>query len=171
MTEIMKTEPTRLTSRDLAARKHGERIVMLAAYDFPTARLIEGAGADMILVGDSLGMVFQGQSDHHSGDCRRNRLSHPRGSARGACHPHHGGPPFLSYQQSNAQAPRQRRPFAAGRWGRFSETRGRHGHAGTDTHLVAAGIPVVGHVGLGPQSVGTTGGFQCRDEIWSLPDA
>lgn len=152
----------KLTARDLAARKGGDKIVMLAAYDYPFARLIEAAGVDMLLVGDSLGMIVQG---HNSTVpvTMDDIVYHTRAARRGAPDTHITADlPFLSYQVSDAQALEN-----AGRLlqeGGADSVKLEGGMVVRDriAALVAAGIPVVGHVGLAPQSAAVTGGFKVQ---------
>ena len=152
----------KLTAREIAGRKGGEKLVMLAAYDFPTARLIELAGADMILVGDSLGMVVQGHRSTLPVTVD-DVVYHTRAVVRGAPATHVVADlPFLSYQRSDAQALTN-----AGRLlqeGGADAVKLEGGVAVVDRirALVAAGVPVMGHVGLGPQSVGVVGGFRVQ---------
>lgn len=152
----------KLTARDIAARKGGEKLVMLAAYDYPTARLIEGAGIDVILVGDSLGMAFQGQGSTIPVTVD-DIVYHTRIVVRGAPNTHVvADMPFLSYHQSDAQA-----LATAGRLmqeGGADSVKLEGGVAVADRirALVAAGIPVCAHVGLVPQSAGVIGGFRVQ---------
>jgi 3-methyl-2-oxobutanoate hydroxymethyltransferase len=152
----------KLTAREIAARKGEQKLVMLAAYDYPTARLIEGAGLDMILVGDSLGMAFQGQASTIPVTVD-DIVYHTRVVVRGAPNTHVlADMPFLSYQQSNAQA-----LATAGRLmqeGGADSVKLEGGVAVADRvrALIAAGIPVCAHVGLVPQSAGVIGGFRVQ---------
>lgn len=152
----------KLTAREIAARKGGRKLVMLAAYDFPIARLIEGAGLDIILVGDSLGMAFQGH-DSTIPVTVDDIVYHTRAVKRGAPHTHVVADlPFLSYQKSDAQALAN-----AGRLmqeGGADSVKLEGGMAVADRirALVSAGIPVCAHIGLIPQSVGVTGGYRVQ---------
>jgi 3-methyl-2-oxobutanoate hydroxymethyltransferase len=152
----------KLTAREIAARKCGQKLVMLAAYDFPMARLIEGAGLDIILVGDSLGMAFQGHASTIPVTVD-DIVYHTRAVKRGAPNTHVVADlPFLSYQQSDAQALAN-----AGRLmqeGDADSVKLEGGVAVVDRihALVSAGIPVCAHIGLIPQSVGVTGGYRVQ---------
>jgi 3-methyl-2-oxobutanoate hydroxymethyltransferase len=157
----------RVTVPELRARKQrGPKIAMLTAYDATMARLLDSGGADVLLVGDSLGMVVQG---------RENTLPvtleeicyHGRAVARGTEHAHVvGDMPFMSFQVSPTHALE-----SAGRMvkeGGFEAVKfegGEH-YAEHVRCIVRAGIPVMGHLGLLPQSVHAMGGFrvQGRDE-------
>jgi len=135
---------------------------MLAAYDFPTARLLEGAGADVILVGDSLGMVFQGRSTTIPVTVDE-IVYHTKAVRRGAPSTHITSDlPFLSYQQSDAQALANAARLLQEGGADSVKLEGGILVKARIRALVTAGIPVVGHVGLGPQSVGTTGGFRVQ---------
>jgi 3-methyl-2-oxobutanoate hydroxymethyltransferase len=156
----------------LAWKSQKRRISVLTAYDYPTARLLDGAGVDCLLVGDSLGTVIQGwettlrvtidQMVYHAEMVAR--------AARRALVV--ADLPFLSYQVSPRQALR-----SAGRL--LKETNcqavkleGGRAIAPTIKGLVEAGIPVMGHVGLQPQAVRRLGGHKVQrstDEI--LADA
>jgi 3-methyl-2-oxobutanoate hydroxymethyltransferase len=152
----------KVTVPELRARKNVQRISMVTAYDYTMARLVDEAGIDMILVGDSLGMVVQGLTNtiHVTLD---EICYHGRAVMRGVDHAHVvGDMPFLSYQVSPTQAIE-----SAGRMlkeGGFESVKLEGGEAfATHVHyLVRAGIPVVGHVGLTPQSVHALGGFKVQ---------
>lgn len=159
MTDSSKTKLSPLAIR---ARKNASKIAMLAAYDFPTARLIEEAGADVILVGDSLGMVVQG---HHSTIpvTLDEIIYHCRTVVRGAPNTHVVADlPFLTYQQSVEQALSNAARLLREGGADSVKLEGGVTMSATIGALVAAGIPVMGHVGLGPQSVGVTGGFRVQ---------
>ncbi|HMF40968.1 MAG TPA: 3-methyl-2-oxobutanoate hydroxymethyltransferase [Polyangia bacterium] len=153
----------KVTTAALRARKGGgERIAVLTAYDVVFARLADEAGIDVVLVGDSLGMVVQGE---------RNTLAvtvddmvyHTRIVSRGVRRAHLvADMPFMSYQASVEDGLR-----AAGRLikeGRAEAVKLEGGVriAELVRRLVAAGIPVMGHVGMTPQSVHEFGGFKIQ---------
>ena len=153
----------RTTVLDLRKKKaDNERIVMVTAYDWTMARLVDSAGVDMVLVGDSLGMVVQGHDDTLPVTLDH-MVYHTRCVARGLQRAHLVGDlPFLSWQRSTDQA-----LHAAGRLlqeGRAQSVKleGGESAAPTIAAMVAAGIPVVGHVGLTPQSVHAMGGFRVQ---------
>lgn len=157
----------RLTAPDIQAMKHrGEKIAMVTAYDYSMARLMDRGGADMVLVGDSLGMVVQGE-----GDTLRVTLEemayHGRCVARGLERAHLTiDMPFMTYQVSPAEALRNAgRLIQEGR-AQAVKLEGGARTAPAIRACVEAGIPVVGHVGLTPQSVHAMGGFklQGKDE-------
>jgi len=158
------TNPTRarITVPTLAQKKaRGERISVLTAYDATFARIFDDAGIDVLLVGDSLGMVVQGL-DSTLPVTLEEMLYHTRAVARGA--PHAlivGDMPFMTYQASEEDALRNA--------GRFLQN-GAHAvkleggvpMASAIARLVAVGIPVMAHVGLTPQSVHAMGGFKVQ---------
>ncbi|MFT7518216.1 MAG: 3-methyl-2-oxobutanoate hydroxymethyltransferase [Kiritimatiellia bacterium] len=138
------------------------KIVMVTAYDYTMARLVDAAGVDMVLVGDSLGMVVQGH-DSTLPVTVDEMLYHTRCVSRGLSQAHLTGDlPFMSYQVSIEDALR-----AAGRMlqeGRAHSVKLEGGvrSAPAIHRIVDAGIPVVGHVGLTPQSVHAMGGFKVQ---------
>jgi 3-methyl-2-oxobutanoate hydroxymethyltransferase len=153
----------RVTVQTLRAMtSRSERIVMVTAYDATFARMLDEGGADILLVGDSLGMVVQGQGTTLPVTMDE-MLYHCRAVARGSRRAHLvGDMPFMSYQASPEEALRNA--------GRFLAEGGMHAvklEGGADVapairRIVAAGIPVMGHVGLTPQSVHAMGGFKVQ---------
>lgn len=141
-------------------KERGEPISMLTAYDYPTALALDQAGLDSILVGDSLGMVVLGY-ENTLPVTMEDMLHHSKAVARGAKSALLiGDMPFMSYQASVAEAVRN-----AGRFlqeGGMDAVKLEGGHERTDAirAIVAAGIPVMGHLGLTPQSVHQLGGFR-----------
>ncbi|MBN1145810.1 MAG: 3-methyl-2-oxobutanoate hydroxymethyltransferase [Anaerolineales bacterium] len=154
-------ERKKVTTQALRARKQsGEIITMLTAYDYPLASAIDQAGIDVILVGDSLGMVVLGYSNTLP-VTMEDMLHHCRAVARGAKYALLvGDMPFMSYQVSVSEAVRNA--------GRFLQEAGMDAIKleGGAERLEAirairlAGIPVMGHLGLTPQSVHQLGGFR-----------
>jgi 3-methyl-2-oxobutanoate hydroxymethyltransferase len=149
------------TIRDLAAWKsEGRRFAMLTAYDFPTARILDEAGIPVLLVGDSLAQVILGYETTLPVTMEE-MLHHSRAVARGAKNALLvGDMPFLSYQTSTEEAIRNA--------GRFLKEGGMHAVKiegplfELADALVARGIPVMGHLGLTPQSVHAMGGFKVQ---------
>jgi 3-methyl-2-oxobutanoate hydroxymethyltransferase len=145
---------------------------MLTAYDYTLARLLDQAGVDGILVGDSLGMVMQGQPDSLAVTMDE-MIYHTRLVARGIRRSLLVADlPFMSYQVSPQQALENA--------GRLIKEGGAHAvkleggvrSAATIAAIVAADIPVMGHIGLTPQSVRRLGGFRVqRDEAKIMEDA
>jgi 3-methyl-2-oxobutanoate hydroxymethyltransferase len=153
----------RITAPELLKKKaSGEKIAMVTAYDAAQARLVDAGGADMVLVGDSLGMVVQGQPDT-LGVTLRDMAYHGRCVAAGLTRAHLSVDlPFMSYQISVAQAMR-----SAGRLVREGKAQSVKLEGGVRSApairaIVEAGIPVVGHIGLTPQSVHAMGGFKVQ---------
>lgn len=159
----MSKQLSRVTIHTLAAQKsRGEKIAMITAYDATFARLLDEAGADILLVGDSLGMVVQGH-DNTLPVTVDEMIYHCKAVARGARRAQIVGDlPFMSYQESVEQGLRNA--------GRLLKEGGCHAvkleggaqHAALVARLVATGIPVMGHLGLTPQSVHQLGGFKIQ---------
>jgi 3-methyl-2-oxobutanoate hydroxymethyltransferase len=159
----MAAAPDKVTTATIRARKGtAERTAVVTAYDVVFARLADEAGIDVVLVGDSLGMVVQGE---------RNTLAvtlddivyHTRIVSRGVRRAHLvADMPFMSYQASVEDGMR-----AAGRLLKEGGAEAVKLEGGVEVaelvrRLVAAGIPVMGHVGLTPQSVHAFGGFKLQ---------
>lgn len=153
----------RLTAPDLLKMKAaGEKIAMLTAYDASMARLVDASGAEMVLVGDSLGMVIQGQPDTLSVTLR-DMAYHGRCVAAGLQRAHLTvDMPFMSYQVSPAQALRSAGRLVQQGKAQSVKLEGGVRSAAAIRAIVEAGIPVVGHVGLTPQSVHAFGGFKLQ---------
>ncbi len=145
-----------------AMKRKGERISMVTAYDSTFARLFDEAGIDVLLVGDSLGMVVQGQSSTLPVTVDE-VIYHCRAVARGARHAHIvGDMPFLSWQLSPEEALRNAGRFLSEGGAQAVKLEGGVDAAPTISRIVQAGIPVMGHVGLTPQSVHAMGGFRVQ---------
>jgi 3-methyl-2-oxobutanoate hydroxymethyltransferase len=146
----------------VAKKQRGEPITMLTAYDFTGAVLVDAASIDVILVGDSLGMVMMGL-DSTIPVTMDEMLHHCRAVARGAKFAHLvGDMPFMSYQAEKAEAIRN-----AGRFlkeGQMDSVKLEGGREVVDTvkAIVSTGIPVMGHIGLTPQSVSKLGGYRVQ---------
>jgi 3-methyl-2-oxobutanoate hydroxymethyltransferase len=152
----------KVTVPDLRARKSGEKIAMVTAYDFTMARLVDEAGVDMVLVGDSLGMVVQGLSTTIPVTLEE-MAYHCRAVARGLARAHLVGDlPFMSYQVSPAQAVESAGKLMKEGACESVKLEGGQEIAEHVHRIVRAGIPVVGHVGLTPQSVHALGGFKVQ---------
>lgn len=143
-------------------KQKGRRIVALTAYDYVFGRLVDQAGADLILIGDSLGNVVQGH-DSTLPVTLEDIIYHARAVRRGIERAHLVGDlPFMSYQISPEQA-----LASAGRLmqeGRCHSVKLEGGAERAETvyRLVQAGIPVMGHIGLTPQSVHQLGGHRVQ---------
>ena len=143
-------------------KERGEAITMLTAYDYPTALAMDKAGVDSILVGDSLAMVVLGY-ENTLPVTMDEMLHHARAVSRGAKSALLvGDMPFMSYQVSVEDAVRN-----AGRFlqqGGMDAVKLEGGRERVDAirAIVSAGIPVMGHLGLTPQSVNQLGGFRAQ---------
>lgn len=148
----------RMTARGLMERKErGEKITMLTAYDYPTARIVDAAGVDAILVGDSLGNVVQGQATTLSVTLE-DILYHTRMVARAVEQALVvADMPFLTYQISPEDALRNAGRLMQDGGAQSVKLEGGTEVAPTVRRLVEVGIPVVGHIGLTPQSVHALG--------------
>lgn len=152
----------KVTVPDIRARKGHEPLAMVTAYDFTMARLLDEGGADLLLVGDSLGMVVQGHPTTLPVTVDE-ICYHGRAVARGARRAHVvGDMPFMSFQLSPLHALE-----SAGKMmkeGGFESVKLEGGEEVAEhvRRIVAAGIPVMGHVGLTPQSVHAMGGFKVQ---------
>ncbi len=148
-------------------KERGEPITMLTAYDYPTALAIDNAGIDSILVGDSLGMVVLGY-ENTLPVTMEEMLHHSRAVSRGAKHALLvGDMPFMSYQVSVEDATRN-----AGRFlqqGGMDAVKLEGGRERVDAirAITGSGIPVMGHLGLTPQSVHQLGGFRAQGKTAS----
>ena len=157
---VARKKVTTLTFRQ--KKERGEPITMLTAYDYPTALAVDNAGIDSILVGDSLAMVVLGYENTLS-VTMEDMLHHSRAVARGAKSAMLiGDMPFMSYQVSVEEATRN-----AGRFlqqGGMDAVKLEGGRERVDAvrSITGAGIPVMGHLGLTPQSVNQLGGFRAQ---------
>lgn len=151
---------TVLTFRD--KHRRGEPITMLTAYDYPTARVVDQAGIDAILVGDSLAMVVLGHPNTLSVSMDE-MLHHARAVSRGARGALLiGDMPFMSYQASAGDAVRNAGRFLQEAGMDAVKLEGGRAFADTVRGIVRSGIPVQGHIGLTPQSVNVLGGFRVQ---------
>lgn len=159
-TQIRITRVTTATVREM--KRKGERVSLLTAYDYPTAAAMDEAGIDIILVGDSLGMVVLGY-DSTLPVTMEDMIHHTKAVSRAAKRAMViGDMPFMSYQASVEEAVRNA--------GRFMQEAGAHGVkleggrevADVTRRIVQAGIPVMAHIGLTPQSVHQLGGYRVQ---------
>lgn len=147
-------------------KQKGERISMLTAYDATFARLFDEAGIDLLLVGDSVGMVVQGH-DSTLPVTVDEMVYHCRAVKRGVRRAHVvGDMPFMSYQASVEEAVRNAGRLVAEGGAESVKLEGGAEFADVVSRIVRAGIPVMGHIGLTPQSVHKMGGYvvQGKDE-------
>ena len=156
----------RVTTRDLRLMKRrGERIPMLTAYDYTSARLVEAAGVPVILVGDSLGQWLLGYETTlpvTMGDM----IHHVKAVIRGTEKAHVvADMPFMSYQADAAEAVRNAGRMLQEGGAQSVKLEGGAAVAPTVRKLVDAGIPVMGHVGFTPQSFNQLGGFRVQGKL------
>ena len=151
---------TTLTFRQ--KKERGEPITMLTAYDYPTALAMDRSGIDSILVGDSLGMVVLGY-ENTLPVTMEEMLHHARAVARGAKSALViGDMPFMSYQVSVEEAVRNAGRFIQQAGMDAVKLEGGRERAEAVRAITGAGIPVMGHLGLTPQSVHQLGGFRAQ---------
>ena len=140
-------------------KKRGEPIVVLTAYDYQTAKILDAVGVDALLVGDSANMVFYGQPNTLSITLEQ-MLYHTQAVSRAAARALViGDMPFLSYQISPAEAVANAGRFLKEAGAAAVKLEGGVELAPTVKHLVEVGIPVMGHIGLAPQAVHKMGGY------------
>jgi len=153
----------RITTTDIRGmKKRGEKIVMMTAYDFPSARLVEEGGADAILVGDTLGMVVLGY-DSTLPVTMEDMIHHTKAVVRGSQRAMVvGDMPFMSYQTGWQDAMVNAARFMKEAGCGAVKLEGGVRSAEIVQKLVEAGIPVMGHIGLTPQSVNQFGGFKVQ---------
>ncbi len=155
------TTPVTVTSLR-EAKTQGRRIVMVTAYDTPSARLVDEAGVDIALVGDSLGMTVLGLGSTlpvTMDDMVRHTAAVARGARRAMVV---ADMPFLSFQVTPEDALRNAGRLVAEGGAAAVKVEGGERIAGTVARIVGAGIPVMGHVGLTPQSVHQLGGYRVQ---------
>jgi 3-methyl-2-oxobutanoate hydroxymethyltransferase len=142
--------------------KGKSRIGMLTAYDYPSAQIADAAGADILLVGDSLGMVILGYPDTLS-VTMDDMLHHTRAAARGVKSSLLvGDMPYLSYHVSVEESVRNAGRFIQAGAHAVKIEGGRPSRLKTISAILDAEIPVMGHIGLTPQSVNALGGFKLQ---------
>jgi 3-methyl-2-oxobutanoate hydroxymethyltransferase len=148
-------------------KERGEPITMLTAYDYPTALAMDKAGIDSILVGDSLAMVVLGY-ENTLPVTMEEMLHHARAVARGAKTALLiGDMPFMSYQVSVEDAVRNAGRFLQQGGMDAVKLEGGRERADAVRAIVGSGIPVMGHLGLTPQSVHQLGGFRAQGKTAS----
>lgn len=159
-TTSQRKKVTTLTFRQ--KKERGEPITMLTAYDYPTSLAMDKAGVDAILVGDSLAMVVLGY-ENTLPVTMEEMLHHSRAVARGAKSSLLiGDMPFMSYQVSVEEAVRNAGRFLQQGGMDAVKLEGGRERADAVRAIVGAGIPVMGHIGLTPQSVNQLGGFRAQ---------
>jgi 3-methyl-2-oxobutanoate hydroxymethyltransferase len=153
----------RISVTDLnAKKKKGEKIVMFTVYDYPTARLVDEAGVDISFIGDTLGMVVLGY-DSTLPVTMDDILHHTKAVARGTKRAHVlADMPFLSYQVNSEDAVRNAGRLLQEGGAQSVKLEGGIQVADTVRRIVDAGIPVMGHLGLTPQSINQLGGYKIQ---------
>jgi 3-methyl-2-oxobutanoate hydroxymethyltransferase len=143
-------------------KRDGRKITMLTAYDYPTAKLIDDAGIDAILVGDSLGMVVLGY-DSTVPVTMDEMIHHAKAARRGTKRAFLiGDMPFMSYQVSTEDALRNAGRFMKEAGCEAVKLEGGDEVIDVTKAIVNAGIPVLGHLGLTPQTVSKLGGYRIQ---------
>ena len=156
------TQRKRVTVPAIRAAKGSSRIGMITAYDFPTAKVVDAAGVDIILVGDSLGMVVLGYPDTLSVTVE-DMIHHTRAVARGASTSLIiGDMPYLSYHVSVEESVRNAGRFIQAGAHAVKIEGAKPSRIKTIEAILDAEIPVMGHIGLTPQSVNALGGFKLQ---------
>ncbi len=150
------------TKTFLQLKAEGEKLALLTAYDWLTARLLDDCGIDGILVGDSANMVFYGQPTTLSITMDQ-MIYHTRAVAKAATRALViGDMPFMSYQVDTQEALRNAGRFLKEGGAQAVKLEGGKEIVPTVRRLVEVGIPVMGHIGLLPQSVHRFGGYGVR---------
>lgn len=162
---------SRLTVPEIRAMKGTRRIVSLTAYDAPMARLAEQVGVDILLVGDSVAMVVLGQENTLEIGMDA-MVHHTRAVVRGSTRAHVVlDMPFMSYQASEDDAVRNAGRALKEGGAQSVKFEGGARLAPLVARLVDAGVPVMGHIGLKPQSVNQVGGFLTQGRDIASADA
>lgn len=150
-------------------KQRGERITVLTAYDYPTARLLDESGIDLILVGDSVGMVVLGYPDTTLVTLDE-MVHHTRAVARGAQRaPILADLPIATYDTPEQAIASARRLIEAG--AHAVKLEGGSSHIAQIRALVADGIPVMAHIGMQPQRVRIEGGYRIKGKTPAEADA
>lgn len=143
-------------------KQRGEKIPMLTAYDYPTAKLLDEAAIPLILVGDSLGMVVLGY-DSTVPVTMEDMIHHIKAVVRGTKRALViGDLPFMSYQVSDDDALRNAGRLLQEGGCQAVKLEGGERNASAVKRMVMSGIPVMGHIGLTPQSVNQLSGFRVQ---------
>ncbi|HSV62655.1 MAG TPA: 3-methyl-2-oxobutanoate hydroxymethyltransferase [Chthoniobacterales bacterium] len=150
-------------------KRRGEKITALTAYDYPTARLLDESGIEMILVGDSLGMVVLGYDDTTQVTLEE-MVHHTRAAARGVKRALLiGDLPIHTYEDPAQAVASARALKQAG--AQAVKLEGGASHVAQIEAIIADGIPVMGHIGMLPQSVREEGGYKVKGRTTLEADA
>ena len=160
-TSTINLKRKKVTTQTLRAMKRASQVIsMLTAYDYPTALAMDQAGIEVILVGDSLGMVVLGYKNTLP-VTMEDMLHHCKAVSRGAEYALLVGDlPFMSYQASTNEAVRNAGRFLQEAGMDAVKLEGGSERLNAIRAIILAGIPVMGHLGLTPQSVHMLGGFR-----------
>ena len=157
----MERKKIMITDLQNKKREH-KKITMLTAYDYPMARIVDDAGIDIILVGDSLGMVVLGY-DSTVPVTMDEMIHHSKAVRRGTKYAFLvGDMPFMSYQVSKEEAIRNAGRFMKEAGCDAIKLEGADEVIDATIAIVNAGIPVLGHIGLTPQTISKLGGFRIQ---------
>jgi 3-methyl-2-oxobutanoate hydroxymethyltransferase len=160
-----------VTSLDIRQSKGDRKLTMLTAYDYSSATLVDECDIDMILVGDSLGMVMLGRDDTISVTMDE-MVHHTKAVVRGTTRSLViADMPFMSYEVSTEDAMRNAARLFQEGGARAVKLEGGHTVVAQVRALVNAGIPVVGHIGLTPQRVASLGGFKVQGKTAEAANA
>jgi 3-methyl-2-oxobutanoate hydroxymethyltransferase len=160
---------TTLVDQYRELKKRGEKITALTAYDYPTARLLDESGIDIILVGDSLGMVVLGYEDTTQVTLEE-MLHHTRAAARGVKNALLvGDMPIHTFDSPDAAVATARKFIEAG--AQAVKLEGGVGHVAHIEAITGEGIPFMGHIGMLPQQVREQGGYKVKGKTPSEAEA
>jgi len=158
------------TSEIKGMKQRREKIPMLTSYDYVTAKMVDEAGVPLILVGDSLGMVMLGY-DSTIQVSMEEMLHHTKAVVRGAKKALIiGDMPFMTYQVSISEALHNAGRFIQEGGAQAVKLEGGETVAETVKRIIDCGIPVMGHIGLTPQSVYQLGGFKVQGKTPELAE-
>jgi 3-methyl-2-oxobutanoate hydroxymethyltransferase len=161
--------PMNVTEKFREMKRHGQHITALTAYDYPTARLLDESGLDIILVGDSLGMVGLGYEDTTQVTLAE-MLHHTRAVARGVKRAVIvADMPIHSYDTPEQSVETAHLFMKAG--GQAVKLEGGVSHVPQIEAIVSAGIPFMGHIGMLPQSVREEGGYKVKGRTHEQAEA
>jgi 3-methyl-2-oxobutanoate hydroxymethyltransferase len=169
MSLIVAGEPRqKITVASLREKKlHHQPITCLTAYDYPTARLVDEAAVDMVLVGDSLAQAVLGYENTLAVTIEE-MLHHTRAARRGVKHALLvGDMPFGSYQVDAGEAIRNAARFVKEAGAEVVKVEGGEKRADLIRRIIDAEIPVAGHIGLTPQSVNVMSGYRVQGKSLS----
>jgi len=152
----------KITVPVIGSMKNKEKIVMVTAYDAPTAKIVDESGVDIVLVGDSVGNVIQGLSNTLPVTVDE-MIYHTKIVSRGIQNAHLcADMPFMSFQSSNEDAVKNAGRFVKESGAESVKIEVTEDYINTIKEIRKAGIPVMGHIGLRPQSVHDMGGYKLQ---------